>query len=375
MRQAFCLLIALFIFVPVQISAQFIVTIQIQEPTIDSVYLAGNINGWNPGDLQYRVNNGILTLEHIGGVLEFKFTKGSWTDVETNTDGSDLPNRVIKINSDTTIICTIQGWKKNEADIQPIHTASPQVQVLKDSFYMPQLNRYKAIWVYLPKSYTISPQKRYPVLYMQDGQNLFDKVRSAHGEWQIDEMVDSITANGLYESIIVGIDNDAEKRINEYNPYSNERFGTGEGDAYLSFIVHTLKPFVDSTFRTLADDAHTAIGGSSMGALISFYALIKYPNTFGCAGIFSPSFWIAPQIKNEAAQTKLPANALFYFYAGEMESDEMLPDMLSVLKLIDDKNCCKTFLLTNALGQHKESYWRAPFADFYSWWMQQISLR
>lgn len=373
MKQSLCLLIAVFIFNSVQIAAQFVVTIHVQQPAADTVYMAGDINEWNPKNDNYRVNNGTIVLKNISGVVAFKFTKGSWQDVETNANGSDILNRSIKITSDTSISCIITGWKKNGAAIEPIHTATQQVQLLKDSFYVPQLNRYKSIWVYLPKSYNTSTQKRYPVLYMHDGQNLFDKARSAYGEWQIDETIDSITSSRSFESIVVGIDNDGEKRINEYNPYSNERFGAGEGAAYLSCIVHTLKPFVDSSFHTITDAAHTAIGGSSMGALISFYAMIKYPDTFGCAGIFSPSFWIAPQIKNDAAQIKFSTNALFYFYAGKMESEEMLPDMLSVLKLIDDKKCCKTFLLTNEAGQHNESYWRAPFADFYSWWMQKIS--
>ncbi len=373
MKFAVHLLIAVFIFAHAEVSAQFSVTIHIQHPSTDAVYLAGNINGWNPGSDAYKFTDGILVLKNISGLVEFKFTKGSWNQVETNADGTDISNRVIKVSSDTSITCSIAGWKKNEQDMKPMHSATPQVQLLKDSFYVPQLNRYKAIWIYLPKSYTTSTQKRYPVLYMHDGQNLFDKERSAYGEWQIDETIDSISANGLYESIIVGIDNDAEKRINEYNPYNNERFGIGEGEAYLSFIVHTLKPYVDSTLRTITDAEHSAIGGSSMGALISFYAMIKYSNTFGCAGIFSPSFWIAPQIKYETAQTIFTANALFYFYAGEMESDEMIPDMLSILKMIDDKKCCKTFLLKNASGQHNEIAWRTPFADFYSWWMKKIT--
>lgn len=354
------------------LQAQFSITIQVQSPNADTVFLAGNINGWNPGDENYKIRQNKLHLHNFSGILEFKFTKGNWNNVETNEDGTDIANRVAKITSDTTITCVIKGWKQAFKQSAPKHTASKHVLLLKDSFYLTQLKRYKNIWVYLPDDYFTAIHKRYPVLYMHDGQNLFDASRSAFGEWQIDETIDSLTATGIRGAIVVGIDNEAAKRLNEYNPYTNDRFGMGEGDSYISFIVNTLKPYVDSSLRTLADAEHTAIAGSSMGALISLYAVIKHPQTFGCAGIFSPAFWIAPPIKEAVTSTQFPANTLFYFYAGEMESNEMVPDMLDVLHRIDAKRCCKTFLLTNASGQHSEAYWQAPFVDFYNWWMHKM---
>lgn len=356
-----------------EIQAQYAVTIKVESPGGDTVYLAGNINGWNPADERYQITQNRVFIKNVSGIIEFKFTKGNWNSVEVNEDGSDITNRVFKITSDTTLTCIVKGWKKTASQSVPKHTATARVQMLCDSFYVPELQRYKSIWVYLPADYQTATGKRYPVIYMHDGQNLFDAARSSFGEWQADETIDSITAAIGRSAIVVGIDNDPVKRMNEYNPYSNQRFGTGEGDAYLSFITNTLKPYVDSNLRTLADAEHTAIAGSSMGGLISLYALIKHPETFGCAGIFSPAFWIAPSIKDVVTQMRFPANTLFYFYAGELESDEMVPDMLDVLHLIDTKRCCKTFLLTNSEGQHNEKYWQKPFGDFFTWWMQKIS--
>ena len=112
---------------------------------------------------------------------------------------------------------------------------------------------------------------------MHDGQNLFDNATSYSGEWGIDEYLDSIFTLGKKEVIVVGIDNGLSKRMNEYNPYSFRQYGKGEGDEYVDFLVKNLKPFIDKHYRTLPGKKNTYIAGSSMGGLISLYAVLKYP--------------------------------------------------------------------------------------------------
>ena len=129
---------------------------------------------------------------------------------------------------------------------------------------------------------------------MHDGQNLFDKATSFAGEWGIDEAMDSIKN----ACIVVGIDNGGLKRMYEYNPNDTKQYGRGEGRAYLAFIVNNLKPFIDKKYRTLPGKQYTWMAGSSMGGLITFYAGLYYPQVFGGLGVFSPSFWIAPQSKH-----------------------------------------------------------------------------
>lgn len=121
---------------------------------------------------------------------------------------------------------------------------------------------------------------------MQDGQNLFDDATSYAGEWGIDEHLDSLFSSGKKEAIIVGIDNGLSKRMTEYNPYSFQQFGKGEGNEYVDFLVKNLKPFIDKKYRTLKNKQNTFIAGSSMGGLISLYAALKYPKIFVGAGIF-----------------------------------------------------------------------------------------
>jgi len=114
------------------------------------------------------------------------------------------------------------------------------------------------------------------------------------------------------EFIVVAIDNGGEKRMNEYNPYDNEKYGKGEGKQYAAFLAETLKPFIDKNYRTLKDAHHTAIAGSSMGAVISLYATAKYPQVFGIVGVFSPALWIAPGIYNDVSQTQWNKPHLYF---------------------------------------------------------------
>ena len=133
-----------------------------------------------------------------------------------------------------------------------------------DSFYMPQLDRYRNVWVYLPPDYNNS-EKRFPVLYMHDGQNLFEDSTSFVGEWRVDETLDSLQKAGGQVGIVIGIENDGRYRMDEYMPNVHPKYGGGEGAKYVSFIAETLKPYVDSVYKTKSDAAFTGIGGSSFG--------------------------------------------------------------------------------------------------------------
>lgn len=125
---------------------------------------------------------------------------------------------------------------------------------------------------------------------MHNGQNLFEDSSSYSGEWGVDEYLDSIK---LKKCIVVGIDHGGGKRMNEYCPFDHEEFGKGEGAAYVDFVAKKLKPFIDKKFRTIRGRQHTFIAGSSMGELISIYAVLRHPKVFGGAGVFSPSFWVS----------------------------------------------------------------------------------
>jgi alpha-glucosidase len=222
----------------------------------------------------------------------------------------------------------------------------------------------RKIWIYTPANYTQS-KKRYPVLYVHDAQNLFDAQTSYAGEWNIDEKLDSLNA----QVIVIGIEHGNEKRLDELTPYQNEQYGGGKAAAYLDFIIHTLKPEIDKKYRSKPDPKHTLIMGSSLGGLVSLYAVMKYPNVFGKAGVFSPSLWFSEQIYTDLKA--LPEfKAKVYLLCGDHESESMVTDIKRLEYNINEKRCyCLNLNKLKIVpgGQHNEKLWRDAFVKAYLW--------
>lgn len=346
----------------------------------DPVFVAGNFNEWKPGNTDYKFlmedSKIFLEIKNVpAGEFQFKFTRGGWDKVECTADGKDVANHVVKIISDSLASFSIAGWKDDFSAEAVHHTASEHVQVMDTDFDMPQLNRQRRIWLYLPEGYAKS-KKHYPVLYMHDGQNLFDAATSGYGEWGVDECLDSLIDAGKPPCIVVGIDNDGEKRMNEYNPYeftwkdsaSSITFAP-EGDKYLDFIVHTLKPYIDKHYRTLSSKENTIIAGSSMGGLISYYAMLKYPSVFTKAGIFSPAFWTAEGLGNATDSFSHKLDAKFFFYMGEPEGKKDIDLMISTEEKIGEESGSVIYSVIDPEGKHNEAAWHKWFPAFYVWIM------
>ena len=343
----------------------------------DDIYVSGNFNGWNPKDEKYKLKvfgNGRRSLvinDLMTGVYAFKFTRGGFDKVETTNDGRDIADRVVEVNADISLDLSIDGWKDDYPDKPKRYTASPQVKIIDTAFKMPQLNRSRRVWLYLPKNYFQSG-KTYPVIYLNDGQNLFNDQTAAFGEWGIDECLDSLQNQINTEAIIVGIDNGGDRRMTEYNPYDNAQFGKGEGKAYSYFLANTLKPYIDKRYRTKKGPDFTFVGGSSMGANISLFTVFEYPNIFGGALLFSPAFSVTPNLFEAAEKFKTENMPKFYFYAGAKESTTMVSDMDKMAGILQLKNRVQIRKTVNPLGQHNESSWRAEFPDAYRWIMKDF---
>jgi len=366
------LIAVLSLFAPLLLSAQYKVHFNVSSNAKphpgDTLFIAGNFNNWQPGanalvlkDISWQ-----LDAKLDAGTYEYKFTRGSWNKVEVKTNGSNTDNHVLKLQSDTVVNLSIEGWSDDFKTEPKKHTASSNVTFI-DSFYMPQLKRYRKIWIYLPKEYT-SSKKRYPVLYMHDGQNLFDEFTSGFGEWGVDESLDSIIEKENKPSIVVGIEN-GEKRLNEYNPYSNARFGEGEGKLYSDFLVNTLKPYIDKHYRTLSSKEFNTIAGSSMGGLISYYTAITKSQVFGKAGIFSPSFWIAPEMLQLTDSLGPSLHSKLFFYMGEAEGEAEVQKMEAITTKLGTVSSSLIYSAIDPDGQHNEKAWRKWFPEFYRWIM------
>lgn len=251
---------------------------------------------------------------------------------------------------------------------EQVSTALPNVLILAEKLAMPGLGRERGLRLYVPPSYTDHPDRRYPVIYMHDGQNLFDDKTAYSGEWGVDETLNDIAKRTGFEAIVVGIDNGAEKRMSELNPYPGPKLKEAEGPDYMRFIVEVVKPYIDQRYRTLPDREHTAILGSSLGGLISHYALQAYPQIFSKYGIFSPSYWASPELVARAAKTPLPADTRIYLYAGGEEGAGMDTDAQAMAATLSGQGPPEAVTLhINPNANHNEKYWRPEFGPAVKW--------
>lgn len=357
-------------FVHAQQKVQFIID-SLPAGSVGDIFLAGNFNMWNPADSAFLFSQSDegkrLSILLPPGNYEYKLTRGSWQTVEENADFRPMSNRALAIQLDTVVHLTVGAW----ADAKPqrsktaVNTTTPQVHIMDTAFYIPQLNRYRRVWIYLPKGYEAS-RRRYPVLYMHDGQNVFDAATSYSGEWGVDEFLDSLKTN-CSDAIVVAVDNGADKRMQEYNPWEFMNFGKGEGDLYVDFLVKTLKPYIDNNYRTLKNKKNTSVAGSSMGGLISLYAVLKYPKVFGSAGVFSPAFWTASGIDSTVEAQIGRVNSRLFFYAGGDEGETMLPDMYRIEQKVKSRSKAPVKEIVDMEAKHNEAAWRKYFPEFYKW--------
>jgi predicted alpha/beta superfamily hydrolase len=251
----------------------------------------------------------------------------------------------------------------------PQHTFLPEIRLLQDDFEIPQLGKSRRIWALLPHDY-VKSKKKYPVLYLQDAQNLFDE-NAPFGNWEIDQQMASLASEGKGDLIIIAIDHGGKERIREYSPYYHRKFGKGEGKDYARFIIDTLKPYVDRNFRTKPEREFTGIGGSSMGGLISAYIGIVHTEHFGKLMIFSPSFWYSDEIYFDAFRYHYTQRLRIYLYAGEKESEHMSNHIREFKRALKetafDLDLIDFYIDINPEGQHQESYWKEAFSPAVKW--------
>jgi predicted alpha/beta superfamily hydrolase len=340
-------------------------------PSGSDVYAAGSFNGWNPQDQNFKFQKTdkgeyYLDLKLGDGKYEYKLTRGGWDKGECKAGGGFIANRVLTVPAESSVQLNVEEWSDRFPSKPRVSTATRNVHIIDTAFLIPQLQRVRRVWIYLPDGYEGS-QEHYPVLYMHDGQNVFDDATSYAGEWGVDECLDSMKK----KCIVVAIDNGLAKRINEYCPYDMEKFGKGEGDQYVEFLAKTLKPFIDKNYRTKPGKQNTFVAGSSMGGIISMYAVLKYPDVFGGAGVFSPAFWVGPKIFDDIKAKGSKVNSKIYFYAGNQEGETMVPDTKKAYELMSTVSKSKMTTVIREEGKHNEQRWRAEFPAFYNWIMQQ----
>ncbi len=338
------------------------------------VFITGNFNSWNPKDYHFQLkqidpSGYFIEIEDqlLPDDIEYKFTKGGWENVELDQYGNITPNRKAKKSAGKTSD-SVEKWRLNWGPFKEEYY--PVAEVISENFYIPQLDRYRKVWALLPYDYHTT-DKRYPVLYLQDAQNLFNE-GSGFGNWEIDKKLSILAEYGRGDLIIIAIEHGSEERIKEYI-FDNDHVANGsEGKKYIRFIADTLKPYVDENYRTKKDRDNTGIGGSSLGALISIYSGFLYPEVYSKLLIFSPSLWVEPNNNFPMMNFRVPFKTKIYLYGGGQEGSKMVKRIHifeEYLKRWEEKKLFDFEFKTNINpeGTHNEFYWSQEFPRAIEW--------
>jgi predicted alpha/beta superfamily hydrolase len=356
---------------------QYRVTLKLKLPSNSpnnaSYFLSSEYNKWNSRDSAYifKKIDGVyqMTFNYDSKYwLQYKITRGSDSSEESDVFGYGVSNRLLEVKKDTTVNVNVIGWK----DLIPKqHTYSSSVHIISDSFPMKSLNRKRRVWIYLPPSYKNSNNK-YPVIYMQDGDELFDKAATDDGkEWRVDEILDSLYRTKGTEVIIVGIAASDKNRGTEYSAYPLKNISHYDGKAYLSFLINELMPYVNHHYRTNTSASNTAISGCSMGGLISLYAILHYNNIFGSAALLSPAYWNVSSLdslKQDMRKCSKKMKSNIFLYGGDNEGVSNRLEILAAFDTIlsTNPNNKVKFIITKG-GRHMIPYWSEPFTEFVEW--------
>jgi predicted alpha/beta superfamily hydrolase len=340
------------------------VIFEINTPTLNdssTVYFTGSepeLGGWIPDNVPLEKISKALWrktfLLQKGITVEYKLTKGSWSSEAIGNNLTIPHNFSLKINKDTTVIHTIINWRDQNNFIVPGQITG---KVIYHNNFVTEGLRPRNIFVWLPPEYDSAKEKRFPVFYMHDGQNLVDpRTSNTFIDWQVDEVADSLIRRGEVEPfIVVGINNTAD-RGGEYN-------NTPLGKLYMKLIVEKIKPFIDSHYRTLTDAQNTAVGGSSMGGLISMMMAWEYPNVFSKAACFSPTIRInaIDYIRVVKEYNGPKKDILLYIDNGGVDLDALLqPGIDSMIEaliqkgFVEEKNL---FVFIDEQAEHNEAAW------------------
>lgn len=294
----------------------------------------------------------------LGRPVTYKYHVGSWESEELDAWGNRRPNRYYDGMGDIRDVC--QGFLSQGA----YHRAAylPHIEPLPSNLPLPKPFETRRIAALLPADYERS-SRRYPVLYLQDGQNLFDEY-SPHGNWELDKRMAWLAERGLGDFIVVAIDHAAEKRQKEYAPPHQTRIARGQADAYGRFVVNHLKPLIDRTYRTDPSRDSSAIGGSSLGALAALQVAMNHSAVFGRAMLLSPSIWVDPELPMRWPEHGFGPTTVFV-YGGMIESPGSTATFASLcVSLAEvDQPKRRIYLRTHfePNAEHNERAWGAVF--------------
>lgn len=341
-------------------------------PSGSQFYLAGTLNHWRPNHSGYEFRTDSLgrlslTLTSTPDTFEFKVSRGSYSGVECSLSGRDIPNRVYTDTLGPLVHIDVVRWRDRVPSRELVSTATTSVHFTPTTIEMSRLNRRRTIRVYFPPDY--SRRQGFPVVYMLDGQNLFDASTSFSGEWGIDETLDELYRTQALSYIVVGIYHGDRERENEHTPWANTEGAGGDGEKMARFIVRELKPYIDKHYRTLPDRDNTAIMGSSLGGLMAMYMALEYPDVFGRVGVFSPQIGWSEKIFEQVSRFRKRQFQKIYLVGGGSEEESIKDGLKQLHEGLSRVGFAENELVMNvaADGRHSEWLWGREFPHVLKW--------
>ena len=340
-------------------------TIELMAPDCDAaeVLCASDRDGWNtdsrvvvlrrraPGFYRGRA-------PWSGQAVRYKYHLGSWDREEVDEWGNRRPDRHYR--GEGPVYDVAAGFLDAGRNYDP--RCLPRIETLPANLPLPEPFATRRIAALLPHDYDRSA-RRYPVLYLQDGQNLFDEF-APYGNWELDKRLAWLAARGRGGVIVVAIDHAEEKRIAEYSPPRETRLAKGQADAYGAFVVEHLKPLIDRTYRTRPDRADTAVGGSSLGALAALQVAMAHPAVFAKAMLLSPSIWVDPDLP-EAWPVHHSGDTDVFLYGGMRESEGSAATFAELYRRLERLDEPRRRLFVHShfepQAEHNERAWGAVF--------------
>lgn len=371
------------------IEVAFVVDVPDSTPEDQIVYISGshpNLGAWQAAGLPLqRGDDGKYhgRAELLSGIEhEFKITRGTWGTVERTADDQDLDNRPFVAKKDATVTAEVARWVDKGLSTPGRQTLTGDVRIIA-KVPSKHLELPRDVVVYLPPNYDApdAAETRYPVLYLNDGQNLFNEATSFAGvEWRLDEALQQLIANGEVPAmIVVGIYN-TDNRDAEYTPAVRTESIPADADAaaspasfagYATFVTNELKPMIDKRYRTLPGREHTAVGGSSLGGLTGLALAMQSPEAFGRVVALSPHLRVADRPLAEALDAELLAalsDTRVYLDMGDAATDnypqpeQAVADAEAFAAALDSAGVEHTFNIVPG-GTHHEPDWSARIVD------------
>ncbi|HEX8701154.1 MAG TPA: alpha/beta hydrolase-fold protein [Myxococcaceae bacterium] len=356
---------------------RFMVEAPANTPAGSEVWLSGNqpeLGNWNGAGI--KLAQGPTGNRYFGCIpfgtgtnLEFKVTRGSWDFVEKDAQGGEVENRRHDVVGPARLVAQVGTWR----DLVPepprpdtitgtvaYHDVSGTSLGLKD----------RRLIVWMPPGYDPAGTRRYPVLYMHDGQSIMNTKTAAFGiEWQVDETAQSLIQAGQMEPIIiVGVYN-TDDRIPEYTPVATAQYGGGKANDYGRLLVEVIKPLIDDKYLTKPGAEFTGVAGSSLGGLVSMYFGITRSDTFSRIGVISPSVWWADRdivTRVQALNAKPPLRIWVDIGTNEDGSVSESEETVNDTRALRDALIAEGWVLDTDLkylevqgGRHHENSWAA----------------